>query len=319
MIRDFLHSHAAAITEWLLTSGLKSLFIVIGAFILIRIAFTLIKRIERLADDGDPTFQSRQEKRAATLSVLLRQVAAVSISLVAFMMVLKEFHVDIAPIIAGAGIIGLAVGFGAQSLVKDVISGFFILLEEQFDVGDVISGAGVSGAVEKIGIRFTQLRDLEGKVHYIPNGEFRVVSNLTRGWSRAVIDIGVGYDEDLDRVQHVLRQVDTDMRNLPEWKGIILEPLEIFGVESFADSAVTVRMVYKTLPGKQWPVAREFRRRVKQAFDARGIKIPFPQRVVHTVRPPAARDPFDPSAGPADPGPGGGFTEAGRLPGEAID
>lgn len=303
MIREFLDSHAALISEWLVTRGIKSLFIVLGAFILIRVLFSLIRRMERLADDGDPTFHSRQEKRAATLSFLLRQVTGISISLVAFMMVLREFNVYIAPIIAGAGIIGLAVGFGAQSLVKDVISGFFILLENQFDVGDAISGAGVTGAVEKIGIRFTQLRDLEGRVHFIPNGEFRVVSNLTRGWSRAVIDIGVGYDEDLDRVQQALREVDEAMRARPEWTGIILEPLEIFGVESFADSAVTVRMVYKTLPGKQWPVAREFRQRVKRIFNERGIQIPFPQRVVHTVPPSATRRSAGPSAGEAGPGP----------------
>jgi small-conductance mechanosensitive channel len=313
---DLLRSYGTAALEWLKTSGLKSVVIVVGALILMRILFTLIRRIEKLADDGDPNFVSLQEKRAATLSSLLRQVTGIFISFVALMMLLREFRIDVAPIIAGAGIVGLAVGFGAQSLVKDVISGFFILLENQFDVGDVISGAGVAGSVEKIGLRFTQLRDLEGRVHFIPNGEFRVVSNLTRGWSRAVIDIGVAYNEDIDRVQEVLKGVAEGLRTDPGFEHLILEPMEILGVETFGDSAVTVRLLFKTLPGKQWPVAREFRKRVKRKFDEAGIEIPFPQRVVHTLAPAAdrrrgARADESPDS---DGGPGGGGSERIRHP-----
>jgi small conductance mechanosensitive channel len=268
--------------EWLRASGVKVAFILAGAFVLIRGLYLVINRIKMIADDGDPTYQSEREKRAATLSVILKQVATILIGGVAFMMTLREFKVDIAPIIAGAGIIGLAVGFGAQSLVKDVITGFFILMENQFDVGDVISGAGVSGAVEQMNLRFTRLRDIHGRVHFIPNGEFRVVSNHTRGWSQALVDIGVAYKEDVDRVEDALARIGEELKADAEFGVLMTEPMEILGVETFGDSSVTIRLLFKTMPGKQWPVAREFRKRVKRRFDELGIEIPFPQRVIYT-------------------------------------
>lgn len=267
---------------WMRTSGIRVVFILIAAFIAIRLAILLINRIRMLAEDEDPVIQSQREKRAATLSYVLRQIAGISISAIAFMMILREFRIDIAPIIAGAGIVGLAVGFGAQSLVKDVISGFFILMENQFDVGDAVSGAGVSGTVERMNLRYTQLRDVEGRVHFIPNGEFRVVSNLTRGWSRAIVDVGISYDEDVDKVQDVLRKVAEEIRADPRFGVYMIEPMEILGIESFAESSVSIRVLFKTLPGHQWPVAREFRKRVKQQFAEAGIEMPFPQRVVFT-------------------------------------
>ena len=282
-MNDFFANYGQVIAKWMTTSGLRVLLILIVAYGLRRILFKLIRRIEHLADDGDPDFRTRHEKRAATLSLLLRQVSGMGLALVAGMMILHEFKVDIAPIIAGAGIVGLAVGFGAQSIVKDVISGFFILFEHQFDVGDVVSGAGVSGSVERISLRFTQLRDLDGRVHYIPNGEFRVVSNLTRGWSRAVIDIAVGYDADIDRVQGVLHEVAEELRMDEGFADEIIEPMEILGVEVLGESSVTIRLLLKTLPGKQMQVAREFRKRARVRLDAIGIGFPFPQRVVHTV------------------------------------
>lgn len=275
---------------WLKTSGIRIAVIAVAAFVAIRILFLLIRRMEKLADDGDPSVQSRMEKRAATLSLILRQVTWIGISGIAFTMVLREFRLDIAPLIAGAGIVGLAVGFGAQSLVKDMISGFFILAENQFDVGDVISGAGVSGVVEGLHLRFTQLRDLEGKVHFIPNGEFRVISNMTRGWSRAVIDVGVAYGEDLDRVQAAIREVADGLRADPAFAAQLIEPVEVLGVESLGESSVSIRVLLKTMPGKQWPVAREFRKRVKEHFDRIGITIPFPHRVV-IMGPGRAADP----------------------------
>jgi small conductance mechanosensitive channel len=291
LLKELSANYGQVGLKWLSTSGLRVLVILLGAYLLSRILFRLIRRIEVMSDDGDPDFRSRFEKRAATLTVLLRQVTGGGIAVVSGMMILREFQVDIAPIIAGAGIVGLAVGFGAQSIVKDVIAGFFIIFEHQFDVGDVVSGAGVSGNVERISLRFTQLRDLEGRVHYSPNGEFRVVSNLTRGWSRAVIDIAIGYGEDIDPVQGVLRDVADELRKDPDFVDEILEPMEIFGVDVLGDSSVTIRLVLKTLPGKQWPVAREFRKRVKIRFDALGIGFPFPQRVVHTVPLPSAGSP----------------------------
>lgn len=282
-IDDMSVTYGAEIQHWLTTGGLRVILILFGAFLLNRILSKLIHRIEVMADDGDPDFQSRSEKRAATLSLLLRQISRIGIASVSGMMVLREFKVDIAPIIAGAGIAGVAIGFGAQSIVKDVISGFFILFEHQFDVGDIVGGAGVSGTVERISLRFTQLRDLDGRVHYIPNGEFRVVSNLTRGWSRAIIDIAVGYGEDIDRVQGVLHEVAEELRMDHAFADEILEPMEVLGVEVLGESSVTIRLFLKTLPGKQMAIAREFRKRARARLDALGIRFPFPQRVVHTV------------------------------------
>lgn len=276
MITDY----GQLILLWLRTSGFRVLFIVSAAFVSARLVHILIGRLRVLAEDDDPLVQSEREKRAVTLSSILKQVASITIAVIAFMMILHEFRLDIAPIIAGAGIVGLAVGFGAQSLVKDVISGFFILLENQYDVGDVISGAGVSGSVEKMNLRFTQLRDIEGRVHFIPNGEFRVISNLTRGWSRAVVDIGISYDEDVDKVQRVLVEVAEGLKADPIYGVSMIEPMEILGIESFAESAVSIRVLFKTLPGRQWPVAREFRKRVKRRFGELGIEIPFPHRVL---------------------------------------
>jgi small conductance mechanosensitive channel len=205
----------------------------------------------------------------------------VVIYLAAAMMIITECGVNIGPLLAGAGIAGVAIGFGAQSLVKDVISGFFLLMENQIRVGDVANIAGISGLVEAINLRTTRLRDLEGRVHIIPNGEIAVATNFTRDWSRALVEIGVAYKEDVDNVISVLKDVGEEMRNDPAYKEIILEPLTVLGVDSFGDSSVNIRVFFKTLPIKQWEVAREFRKRVKKAFDEKGIEIPFPHRTIY--------------------------------------
>jgi moderate conductance mechanosensitive channel len=194
----------------------------------------------------------------------------------ASMMVLKKFGIEIGPILAAAGIVGLAVGFGAQSLVKDVISGFFILLEDQIRVGDVVQIAGKGGLVEKINLKTTILRDLAGNVHYVPNGQIDVVTNMTKDYSRYVFDIGVAYREDVDEVIEVIKEVDEEMRNDPAYKDDILEPIEILGLDQFADSAIIIRARTTTIPIKQWRVGREFNRRLKKRFDERDIEIPFP-------------------------------------------
>lgn len=266
--------------HWLRGSGLRILLIVGLALVARRVVYLLINRIRELADDGDQATMSQREKRATTLTGILKQATRLMIGGVATMMVLREFNIDIGPIIAGAGVLGLAVGFGAQSLVKDVIAGFFILLEAQFDVGDVVRGAGVQGVVEKMNLRFTQLRDLQGEVHFIPNGEFRVVSNLTRGWSRAVIDVGVDYATDVDRAVTALREIGTDLQTDPVFGLLLIDPIEVLGVENLAESAINIRVFLKAAPGRQHEVAREFRRRVKLGFDRLGIQIPFPQRTL---------------------------------------
>ncbi len=199
--------------------------------------------------------------------------------------VLLTFNVfiNIAPILAGAGILGLAISFGAQSLVRDIISGFFILLENQFAVGDVIEAAGKSGVVERMTLRVVVLRDLEGTMHVIPNGELKVVSNKTRGWARAVVDISVPYTEDVDRALGVVRDEAAQFSTDPVW-GLQLDgPVEVLGVESMTDNSVVIRTLLKTQPGSQWDVAREFRRRLINRFSKEAIESPFQQRRVHVT------------------------------------
>ncbi|MCY3755547.1 MAG: mechanosensitive ion channel family protein, partial [Alphaproteobacteria bacterium] len=193
----------------------------------------------------------------------------------------SELGIDIAPLLAGVGIAGLAIGFGAQTLVKDVITGLFILMEDQVAVGEYVSVAGHSGIVEGLSIRTIRLRDLSGTVHVVPFGEVGTVENLTRDYSYAVIDAGVGYSEDTDRVSDVLREVAASMESDEDWRDRIIPPFEVFGVQELGDSAVVVRCRFKTPPMQQWAVAREFRRRMKKRFDELGIEIPFPHRTVY--------------------------------------
>jgi small conductance mechanosensitive channel len=188
--------------------------------------------------------------------------------------------IQLGPLLATAGIGALAIGFGAQSLVKDVISGFFIILENQYRIGDVIQVAGVSGLVESVSLRKTVLRDLEGRVHTIPNGEIKVVSNFSKEWSQAVVDIGVSYREDIDHVIDLLTQIGMELEAEEPYKSAILEPVRILGVERFEESELVVRMIVKTAPLKQWDVGRELRRRIKNRFDEKEIQIPFPHRVL---------------------------------------
>lgn len=271
--------------HWLRTGGVRIALITVLALVTLRAVYLVINRLNALADDGDPNVVSQAEKRAATLTGILRSTAKVVIGGGAAMMVLREFNLDIGPIIAGAGVVGLAVGFGAQSLVKDVISGFFIIFEAQYDVGDVVRGAGVQGVVEKLNLRFTQLRDLQGEVHFIPNGEFRVISNLTRGWGRAVVDIGVSYGAGIDNALETLRVVAAELGEDSHFGPLMIEAPEVLGVESLGDSSVVVRTFLKARPGKQHELAREFRKRVKEHFERAGIEIPFPQRSIRISYP----------------------------------
>jgi len=221
---------------------------------------------------------------------VVRNLIRVVVWGIAALMVLRECGIDIGPILAGVGIAGIAVGFGAQSLVKDFLAGVFILLENQFRVGDVIETAGVSGVVERITLRATTLRDLRGNVHVVPNGAMSVVTNMTKQWSRALLDVSVSYREDVDRVVETLAAVGADLAADPAFAGKIDGALEVLGVEHLADSGVVLRVMFTTTPLEQWAVGREFRRRVKIAFDERGIEIPVPQRDVwiRTAEPGAA-------------------------------
>ncbi|HEU5039550.1 MAG TPA: mechanosensitive ion channel family protein [Gemmatimonadales bacterium] len=260
--------------------GARILGIWLLAWLAYRVVRLAARRIELAVDDGDDSVTTLRERRGKTISQLLRSVGRVVIIVIALLLTFNLF-IDIGPILAGAGILGLAVSFGAQSLVKDVISGFFILFENQFAIGDVIEAAGQSGVVEKMTLRVVVLRDVEGAMHVIPNGEIKVVSNKTRGWSRAVVDIGVAYDEDVDRALAVVRDEAAQFTTDKTWGPQLDGPVEVLGVESLADSAVVIRSLIKTQPGSQWNAAREFRRRMKNRLDREGIEIPYPQRRVH--------------------------------------
>ena len=257
-------------------NAIRVVLILLLAWLVGRIVKSLIRRIEHLADDLDPNRKTEYEQRARTISRVLRQASSVLIWSVTLMLVLGEIGVDLKPILAGAGILGLAVGFGAQTLVKDVITGFFILLENQLSVGDVVTAAGCSGQVESVNLRTTVLRDADGKTHIIPNSAITVVTNATRGFSRALLDVGVAYKEDTDRCLRVLREVGHALETDPVYSKKIVAPFEYPGVQDLGASAVVLRMVANTLPHEGGSVLRELKRRVKIAFDAAGIEIPFP-------------------------------------------
>lgn len=269
-----------ALTEWGINHGIPILIILVTAFIATKILRSAVIRFERRFE-GTGAVPSEMEKRARTLTGLLNTTISVVIYAAATMMVVTELGIAIGPLLAGAGIAGVAIGFGAQSLVKDVISGFFILLENQIRVGDVAEIAGKAGLVESINLRTTTLRDLEGKVHIVPNGIIDVASNFTKDWSRAVLEIGVAYKEDVDEVITVLKEVGDELAEDPEWGIFILEPMSLLGLDSFGDSSVNIKLFFKTVPLKQWDIARQYRLRVKKAFDEKGIEIPFPHRTIY--------------------------------------
>jgi small-conductance mechanosensitive channel len=270
-------------TKVLVRTGLRAGAIWVLAWICWGLVRIVARRIERAVDDGDDSTLTAAEKRGQTIAQLLRSVGRVAILLLAIMLTLNLF-IDIAPLLAGAGILGLAVSFGAQSLVKDVIAGFFQLFENQFAVGDVIDAAGKEGVVERMSLRVVQLRDTYGNVHIIPNGQITVVTNKTKGWSRGVVDVGVAYENDLDRAIAVLKEEASGLAHDPAWVARFDGDPEVIGVQSLGDSSVVIRTLLRVQPGKQWEVMREFRRRVKLRFDREGIEIPFPQQVVRHIQ-----------------------------------
>ncbi len=263
-----------------LQQGLKAVGIAVLGWLAYRLLKVLTKRLPVLVGDDDPTTMNEREQRAKTLAQLLNSVGGVAMSIAAGLMILNLF-INIGPLLAGVGVAGLAVSFGAQSLVKDVISGFFILLENQFGVGDIIEINGKSGVVERITMRVVALRDIEGVLHLIPNGSISMVSNKTRGWARAVLDIGVAYKENVDEVIRVMRAVGAELWADRQWREALAEEPAVWGVEALADNSVNIRLVANTQPGRQFEVGREIRRRIKNRFDAEGISIPFPQRTLH--------------------------------------
>lgn len=259
-----------------------------GRILLIAILTLLaLRTIHRVVPQLRELLVARQEttedgQRIRTLSRVIRYVLTVAVTLLGAMLVLGELGISVAPILGAAGVIGIAVGFGAQSLVKDYFTGFFLLLENQLRIGDVVDAGGKSGTVEELTLRYLRLRDYSGNVHYIPNGNITVVTNMSLGFAYAVIDIGVAYAERIDEVIALMRRVGETLRTDPSFATRILEPLEVAGVEQWADSAVVIRCRFKVAPLEQWSVRREYLARIKAAFDEAGIEIPFPHvKLVH--------------------------------------
>ncbi|MEX2324483.1 MAG: mechanosensitive ion channel family protein [Nitriliruptoraceae bacterium] len=234
----------------------------------------------KLLGESEPTFSLRRAQRAESLGALAASVAGFAVWILALFMILGTFGLNLGPLIAGAGIIGVALGFGAQSLVKDFLSGVAMLLEDQYGVGDIIDVGEAAGVVERVTLRTTQIRDVTGTLWHIPNGEIQRIGNMSQEWARALLDIGVSYGTDTDAASELILQVASAMASEEPYTEDLIDEPEIWGVQALNDSSVDIRLVVKTQPGKQWAIARELRRRIKIALDAAQIEIPFPQRTV---------------------------------------
>ena len=279
-MQDFFNDRFVALLAWTAEHGFKIILILIGALLLQHFSGRLIVRlIRKLVKQGNQSKQA-EEKRENTLIQVVNGASYIIIWLLALLMVLSEMGIAIGPILAAAGVAGIALGFGGQYLIRDLISGIFIILENQYRTGDVVCFDRTCGLVEHITLRMTTLRDLNGTVHHVPHGEVNTVSNLSKGYSRVNLDIGVAYDSDLEHVIEVVNRVGQELADDPDWKEHIFKAPKFLRVDDFADSAIIIKILGDTLPIMQWDVTGELRKRLKLAFDKEGIVIPFPQRVV---------------------------------------
>jgi small conductance mechanosensitive channel len=290
----------ASIANWVVDMPLRVIFILVGAFIVKRLvqrairtfASHLVEQAEsdRLADLRQNTAgrmllpgatDARTKARTETVSVVLSSITSLAVWTIAGLLILGELGISLAPLLAGAGIAGVALGFGAQTIVRDFLAGFFMLVEDQFGVGDVVDVGPVTATVERVSLRATVLRDVNGNVWHVPNGEILRVGNFSQLWSRAVLDIAVAYDTDLRLAQGIIQRVAEEVWHDPEFtEGEILEAPEVWGIETLGIDGIAIRLVVKTAPAEQFVVARELRLRIKEAFDEAGIEIPYPQRTV---------------------------------------
>ena len=271
----FIQNFIQNLIPWLLSSGVKIVVILVFLALINGIGKRFIAKVV-VSGVKDGTKEGT-EKRQKTLIRIFSGVLRVIVWLVAIMMILPEFGINVGPILAGAGILGVALGFGAQWMIRDFLAGLFIILENQYRVGDVVCFDKTCGLVEDINLRKTILRDLDGTVHHVPNGEIKKSSNLSKSFARVNLDISVAYKENLDRVIEVLNKVGTELAEDPKWKDEIKKAPQALGVDDFADSAIIIKILGETKPLKQWDVARELRKRIKIAFDKEGIEIPLPQ------------------------------------------
>lgn len=274
----------------LVAGGARVLVVVLAALLLTRALRRGVRKVEaKVSEDTTPL---RALQRTQTLAKVLSSAGILFTWGVAAFYVLAELGFELAPLLAGVGIVGLAIGFGAQNLVRDVVTGFFILLEDQYGIGDIVEIDGATGKVEQLTLRITGLRALDGTLHYIANGSIAQVANRTKGWSRAIVDVGVAYKEDVARVRSVLEEVAAEAHDDSKLGRALYAQPEVLGVESIGEYEIVVRMIVDTKPGKQWEVGRALRERIKTRFDAEGIEIPFPHWVMvgETPEPPEASD-----------------------------
>ncbi len=304
----------AKASNWLIAKPLSIALLIVIAIVIRWVAHRAIDRLTKRASEGtvpgviagrvpqmflehNAAIAERRQQRAATMGGLLKSITTGVMVAIVIFMIIAELGYNIAPLIASAGILGVALGFGSQSLVKDFLSGIFMILEDQYGVGDSVDVGPATGTIEAVGLRVTRLRDVNGTVWYVRNGEILAVGNMSQNWARTVLDIPVAFSEDLTRVRDMLREVAHDLWEDPEYEAQILEEPEVWGVERWDPDGVIVRVVLKTAPLEQWSVAREMRERIKDRFDEEGIEIPLPQRMVwhrNSPEPEPASDPVDP-------------------------
>ena len=273
--------HLRTLSTWAFDSGLRVLLVTAFAFALIRMVAVGVKRFEHDVNFGTGLDALERAKRARTLGSVLTNITTVVVLLIAALMILREFHVDISPALTGAGIVGVALGFGAQTLVRDLIGGFFLILENQIRVGDVAAINGIGGLVEAINLRTTVLRDEEGVVHVIPNGAINTLANKSLNFSYYLVNLPLAYGEDTDQATALLKTIADGMQGEDAYQQFMLEPMEVIGVDAFEEYAVRLKVRIKTAPLKQWVVGREFRRRINRALQERGIEMWSAQRTIN--------------------------------------
>ncbi|AEV17070.1 MscS Mechanosensitive ion channel [Thermus sp. CCB_US3_UF1] len=273
-------SWGKALTLWLGARGLAVLAVLGLTFLAYRLIPLLLARLPEPEEA-----LTREAVRRRTLRAVSESVLKGTVLVLGGLLLLSNLGLNVTALLAGAGVAGLALSFAAQNLIRDFLNGFFILLEDQYGVGDIVQIGNVGGQVERFTLRLTVLRDLEGRVHFLPNSEVRQVTVLTQEWSRAVVDVSVAYKEDLDRVLAVLRDEVERFHGDPEWRERFTEAPEVLGVQALGESGVVLRVLFSTKPAQQWPVAREFRRRIKNRLDREGIEIPYPHQKVYFGEP----------------------------------
>lgn len=283
--KDIMIQQLEKLQEWLITELPLIIILIIGVLIFMKIIKFSLKRLNKTiikrAQKNEKVDSQEAEKRINTLMGIVWGIIRIITIVTVLMIILQKIGINIAPILASAGIIGLAVGFGAQELVRDIISGFFILLENQIRTGDVAIINGTSGLVESIQLRTITLRDFSGIVHIFQNGKINSLSNRTKGWSAAIFEIGVAYKENVKQVMDIMQATGEELYNDPEFKEYILEPMEILGLDQFGSSAIIIKARVKTKPSMQWTIAREYNKRIKEIFDDKDIEIPFPHTTVY--------------------------------------